>query len=1000
MLTFAGHRYQALPDLLTWTDAKAKAEQMGGHLATITTREECDWIETNVIAKGTKGLGLWIGATNDGIPKQWRWVTGEPFDFTYWNSGEPGNTPAEIGVLFGTNDNGVAGWLDIRDNGMGKIDRRAGLLVEWDDAATPIKMSVASSGPAPGAINLLEGIDPARDTVEGEWVMKNGELNCDHGNGFARLAFNVPVPREYDFRIRFTRKNGNKAVSQHVVLPDGRDIMWLMGGFNNDVFAWEMINGKGGNANPSAIKMGVENGRRYDCLVKVRKDRLQVELDGRTISDQEIWTGKLGVFDRWTFPDPKKLGIGCQVPTVFHSAELIPFSDPALATTSAPSTMPAAAASAAPPPPPSPSPADPRVAQLQSGFKARYDTDVQNPYDASVNSLNQSYLANGIARARSAAQQRGALDEVTALDTEKTRVSSHAPLPASDDDTLPASLKTLRGTYRTELGKIDASRAKAAGPLYDLYLGALDSYIAELAKGNKTDEAQRVQALRDEVAAQKSAVMETSGAPATETAAATGASSPPSSPPRTTATVKSANSAAAGPPLPIPPEALTPPKKAEHSRELAEWTLIKCRGRLYTGEGQQTKRYAAPNPSTPLSPEDLPKGSFNMTLLDSGNSNRAPVDTNWVEGETALEELTLWQVDFASPLALRGMKKLNALRIRGSASALPDEQMLLWPPLPALKQLDIQGAFGNTGLRVICERCPEISRLVIQARLTDGGLAPLQRLKNLNYFEMNGGSLPVGDLGLLASLPKLEKITLSGVTLGSADFSSLANLTELSVFNSKLSESDVKSLGSLKKLTNLRFGGNQLTDASLPVLATLPKLQNLELNGNPISGSTFAGLAGMKSLTRLSLINTKISDDTLATLPPMPALADLRIQDNASIGDGAAPAIGKHRSISKLDVGTTGMGDAGLEVLCNELPNLKEFYFYNTKVTDAGLTALKRLKKIEHLSFGDTALTDASVEHLKKITTLRSIELRNTQISAKAVAELQKALPQCQISAN
>jgi hypothetical protein len=145
-------------------------------------------------------------------------------------------------------------------------------------------------------------------------------------------------------------------------------------------------------------------------------------------------------------------------------------------------------------------PADPRLAQLEASFKARYETDAQKSFLAAVAALNQSYLVNGISRARSAAQ---ATDEIAALDAEKANIEKGTGVPAEDAEGTHESLKALRGTYRAAFAKLEADRTKAASPLYDIYLKALDAYVIELTRENKIKEAQEVQALRERIAAQK-----------------------------------------------------------------------------------------------------------------------------------------------------------------------------------------------------------------------------------------------------------------------------------------------------------------------------------------------------------------------------------------------------------------------------------------------------------------------------------------------------------------
>ena len=164
-------------------------------------------------------------------------------------------------------------------------------------------------------------------------------------------------------------------------------------------------------------------------------------------------------------------------------------------------------------------PSDPRLAQLEAGYQARYDTDAQKPFLAAVTTLNQSYVVNGISRARAAAQAKGSLAEVTALDAEKAAIEKGSGVPVEDAADTPESLKALRGTYRGALAKITAERDTKAAPLLDLYLKALDVYVAELTKAGKIDEAKQVQTLRDAKATQKPGE-ETKAAPASTVGAA------------------------------------------------------------------------------------------------------------------------------------------------------------------------------------------------------------------------------------------------------------------------------------------------------------------------------------------------------------------------------------------------------------------------------------------------------------------------------------------------
>lgn len=88
------HRYELYEEILTWNEAKAKCEELGGHLVTITSQEEQDVIAS--LEKYTDQEYLWIGANKrDG---EFRWVTDEPMSYTNWKEEEPNEAIREDGA--------------------------------------------------------------------------------------------------------------------------------------------------------------------------------------------------------------------------------------------------------------------------------------------------------------------------------------------------------------------------------------------------------------------------------------------------------------------------------------------------------------------------------------------------------------------------------------------------------------------------------------------------------------------------------------------------------------------------------------------------------------------------------------------------------------------------------------------------------------------------------------------------------------------------------------
>ncbi len=86
---FEGRTYQVFDKPLTWEDAKAACEKLGGHLVTVTSGAEESFVES-LIAKGTKYM-YWMGGKLDTSKGAYKWVTGEAFSYTNWVPGQPDN---------------------------------------------------------------------------------------------------------------------------------------------------------------------------------------------------------------------------------------------------------------------------------------------------------------------------------------------------------------------------------------------------------------------------------------------------------------------------------------------------------------------------------------------------------------------------------------------------------------------------------------------------------------------------------------------------------------------------------------------------------------------------------------------------------------------------------------------------------------------------------------------------------------------------------------------
>ena len=169
------YRAVAVPEGLTWEDAKARAEADGGHLATITSAEENAMVyaliaenadiwanlDVTTMTDGEENaiqvsLGPWIGLYQEGGAPEpaggWSWVTGEASDYTNWLTGTTAATaePNDMGGIehyghfFGEGlDNRADTWNDMANDALadfaaagieftGDLHNPRGYIVEFE----------------------------------------------------------------------------------------------------------------------------------------------------------------------------------------------------------------------------------------------------------------------------------------------------------------------------------------------------------------------------------------------------------------------------------------------------------------------------------------------------------------------------------------------------------------------------------------------------------------------------------------------------------------------------------------------------------------------------------------------------------------------------------------------------------------------------------------------------------------------------------------------------
>ena len=122
--------YELVVSDADWVQAKQQAEDMGGHLAVITSKKEQKIVE-DLIDQDDSIHTVWLGGytKKDGT---FRWVNKEKFKYTNWGPGEPNNQTGDEDYLDMYELDGVWYWNDVPNSIHQYYSGHMGYVIEWE----------------------------------------------------------------------------------------------------------------------------------------------------------------------------------------------------------------------------------------------------------------------------------------------------------------------------------------------------------------------------------------------------------------------------------------------------------------------------------------------------------------------------------------------------------------------------------------------------------------------------------------------------------------------------------------------------------------------------------------------------------------------------------------------------------------------------------------------------------------------------------------------------
>ncbi|HKB01571.1 MAG TPA: protein kinase [Gemmataceae bacterium] len=331
---------------------------------------------------------------------------------------------------------------------------------------------------------------------------------------------------------------------------------------------------------------------------------------------------------------------------------------------------------------------------------------------------------------------------------------------------------------------------------------------------------------------------------------------------------------------------------------------------------------------------DVPTGVYRVSILGADGLTPEPARIEVRPGDTTVVTIKA-TAPFVRPRPADA-DRAAAEWARGHGGtlelALPDGKTRDVGPKDALPA----GPFAVRAVRLTSARAAarELNRL-------EG----LRDLRTLELTDCRVGDPELADVGLLTTLTEL--IVRADKDPGSArvtdaGLAHLDRLTSLKIVGfpgSKVTGAGLVHLRNVAGLQEVRGIGTP-TDAGLVVLDHLPNLRHVDLgNGANVSDAGVKYLTGLPKLEKAIVHNSRLTDDGLKVLTALKRIRGVGA-DGTAITDTGLAHLKAFAELESIGVGSPGVTDAGLKTLA-ELRTLKWVNLRGAKVTANGVKALR-----------------------------------------------------------
>ena len=988
-LPFGGHRYKFFMDDESWITAKVKAEKMGGHLATLTTKEEDDWVRKTFVTSSTVPPGrlFHIGGVRAKDSNQWTWVTGEPWSFQNPKFSPKPETANTFGLQYWGTKGGewVAAWdvsyriyfNDGPDKGQSRIQ---GFLVEWDTDAVESPVAAAGAQSFGGHRYLLVYADLSWREANDQAIAMGGHLaalTTQEENDWVRQTFVENLPKEQLFYIggikhvgegapwrwitgepwSFENWDGNRKPDPSVEAR-GAGFMNFERGGPHWVAKWESSKKLGRSvgflvewdtdrvASPAAPALAGEAASiapinllaTVDAARDALVGRWEMKPDGLTTTQEKGGKAQVLEFNK-TAPDEYDFEIEFTITGGSREiTQILPLPTHLIVWKMGPKKE------------------DPTCFGFGPYLDGRLiDSATPGEINAALPRLKIGQRYRCMIEVRKGSL-RAVLDgkEVVKWSGDLARLSlgsqssvwagnmkspRHPAVATYTSDAVfhRAELRP-KGVISKRLADLEAQfkdayerdvirgSAKAFAVLDNQYLAAVEAALAKAQKDGRPDDVTALQAEKHRINDQRPL--------------------PAADPVNIIARLGELRSTyrKAQAPLIKQRDVAAEPVYARYDQALAALQAeLTLKGDNSGARSIQDLREDLEKQRHPLAVEPaIAAVAPAPSTTPAPNANLAMAPSKPVEPKP---------------------KNDSKPRKEAAPATLPPDALQEPAPKPFTPTQAIEWALSLGG-------SAKIKKGSAESEILSLGKAPKSSVI-LTSLKIGGGQ-PMHVVSLAA-------------------LSQLADLRELILDDNLITDAGLAFLPKLPKLTHLSLRGCNLTDAGLSHLAKQQALTSLNLRGNFINGSGFGELRGLQGMTALDLGDCQLSDENISTLTAFTALASLNLAGRGPLAANNLSPLANLKGLKQLTLGGSAT-DAVMQSVSN-LTQLSALELYYAPISDAALERIGSMKGLRDLNlFSCRNLTDFGFAKLQALKGLTKLNIEHTRLTDSQFIELSTKL--------